>query len=540
MKKITPYLFAIAASGITILLAGTVSVLLVPGNGHGQKVVAPSPQAAEQMAQGVMQAKCAACHGAGASYNSFINFLAFGQLRRDVENAQKAFTMTGANDIRSGVVEYLKMDKVLRTRSMPPTQYTLVHLGTCLTPADIAVLRTRYTQQGATARMFAPIQPGNNERDTKGATPISRAMQEGIRALGENPLKVRLGHLLFFDPRLSTTNGVSCASCHDLTLGGTDNKTKSEGVPGGDGTPQLGGVNAPSVYNAAGNIRQFWDGRAANLAEQAGGPPLNPVEMGYAKPEDWALIAGKLAEDPELAALFSAVYGDAGITGDTITDAIAAFEKCLSTPDSDFDRFLRGDEHALTEKQKQGLNDYISYGCVTCHAGSTLGGASFENINTHADLRAHAGEYEESAFGLADFTKDAKHKDMFRVPNLRNVALTAPYFHTGTAATLEEAVRIMFQTEAGLEPSKAMVQRVTDFLHAQTGKLGGKPLDMLTQEDVAPTTSACKLRPAPKCPPPMQADTPGSACVPAQHCTPAAPCCPATAAPAPIPTTPAE
>ncbi len=540
MKKITPYLFGIAAAGVTILLAGTVSVLLVPGNGHKQNVAAPTPQAAEQMARSVMQAKCAACHGADASYNSFINFLAFGQLRRDVENARKAFTMTEANDMRSGAVDYLKMDKVLRTRNMPPTQYTLVHLGTCLTPEDVAVLRTRYTRQGALARMFTPIQTGNNRPAAMGGTPIDCAMQEGIRALGENPLKVRLGHLLFFDPRLSTTNEVSCASCHDLTLGGTDNKTKSEGVPGEDGKPQLGGVNAPSVYNAAGNIRQFWDGRAANLAEQAGGPPLNPVEMGYSKPEDWKLIAEKLAEDPELAALFSAVYGEAGITCDTITDAIAAFEKCLSTPDSDFDRFLRGDEHALTEEQKQGLDDYVSYGCVTCHAGPTLGGASFENINTHADLRAHAEGYEESAFGLADFTKDAKHKDMFRVPNLRNVALTAPYFHTGTVSTLEEAVRIMFQTEIGLEPSKAMVQRVTAFLHAQTGKLGGKPLDMLTPEDVAPSVCAYKLRPVPERPLPAPACPPGPTRVPAPGCIPASPCCPATPASAPAHDTPAE
>lgn len=508
MKKVTPYLFGIAAAGVTILLAGAVSVLLIPGKGHELKFATPSPQAAEQMAQSVMQTKCADCHGANAGYNSFINFLAFGQLRRDVENARKAFTMTGASDIRSGAVDYLKMDKVLRTRSMPPTQYTMVHLGTCLTPEDIAMLRSRYTQQGALARMFAPIESLSCEPCARVGTPILRALQEGVHALGENPLKVRLGHLLFFDPRLSTTNEVSCASCHDLTLGGTDNKTKSEGVPGEDGKPQLGGVNAPSVYNAAGNIRQFWDGRAANLAEQAGGPPLNPVEMGYSKPEDWASIAAKLAKDPELVALFSAVYGDAGITGDTITDAIAAFEKCLITPDSAFDLFLRGDDNALTEEQKQGLDDYISYGCVTCHAGSTLGGASFEHINTHADLRIHAEGYEEGAFGLADFTKDPKHKDMFRVPNLRNVALTAPYFHTGTAATLEEAVRIMFETEVGTKPSQAMVQRVTAFLHAQTGKLGGKPLDMLTPEDVTPGKHTCPASPCPPAAPTAAPATP--------------------------------
>lgn len=521
MKKITPYLFGIAAAGVTVLLAGTISVFLLPGNGHELNVVAPSRQAAEQMAQSVMQAKCAACHGANPEYNAFVNLLAFGQLRRDVENAQKAFTMAGDNDTRSAAVDYLKMDKVLRTRSMPPSPYTMVHLGTCLTPEDVAVLRTRYSQQGAAARMFSPIRKdGCGVCTTSGSTPILRALNEGVRALGENPLKLRLGHLLYFDTRLSANNELSCASCHDLTLGGTDNKTKSEGVPGADGTPQLGGVNAPSVYNAAGNIRQFWDGRAADLKEQAGGPPLNPVEMGYKGPEDWAHIAAKLAQEPEYIALFAAVYGAAGITGDTITDAIAAFEKCLSTPDSAFDRFLLGDASALTDEQKEGLRDYIAYGCVTCHAGSTLGGASFENINTHAGLRDHAQGYEEGVFGLADFTKNERHKDMFRVPNLRNVALTAPYFHTGTAATLEDAVRIMFRTEVGTEPSKAMVQRVTAFLCAQTGTLGGKPLDMLTPEDVEPAP----------CSAPNTPDTPD---VPSVRACEASPCCPSVPTPTP-------
>jgi cytochrome c peroxidase len=299
--------------------------------------------------------------------------------------------------------------------------------------------------------------------------------------------KVYLGRRLFHDTRLSTTNQVSCASCHDLTLGGTDNLPKSEGVPAPDGKPQLGGVNAPTVYNAAGNIRQFWDGRAANLKEQAGGPPLNPVEMGFSCVADWDIIAGKLNKDPELVALFAYVFGDRGITGDTITEAIAAYEQTLVTPDSAFDRYLKGDETALTDSQKAGMKSFVDLGCATCHSGPTLGGISFEYINTHADMRALAtpADYNEGAFGLRDFTRKEEHKDMFRVPNLRNVALTAPYFHTGTVNSLQEAVRIMILSQNGAGAAQeSTVKNITRFLEAQTGKLYGKPANELTPQDV--------------------------------------------------------
>jgi cytochrome c peroxidase len=181
------------------------------------------------------------------------------------------------------------MDYVLRTRRMPPASYSAVHLGSRLTPTDVAILRQKYKEQGAEARAFAPIAaPAAPQTDLEKA-------------------RIYLGYKLYHDGRLSTNNLVSCSSCHELTKGGTDNLSKSEGVPGPDGHPQLGGVNAPTTFNAAGNIRQFWDGRAADLKEQAGGPPLNPVEMGYACEADWDIIAHKLSNDPELVALFA--YG---------------------------------------------------------------------------------------------------------------------------------------------------------------------------------------------------------------------------------------
>ncbi len=473
MKKVTPYLYA-AASAVGVAAVATVLSAALVGDGH-----TPSPYAstdgatAARNAEVILNSKCAACHGPKAKVNSWVNIASLGQMRRDIEGAQRAFQLKPAILLRSGNVDYLKMDKVLSTRRMPPALYSTVHFGSRLTPEDVEILRCRYKEAGAAARAFAPIQPAPVTADILG------------------DLRIKLGHKLYVDTRLSTTNEIACASCHDLTKGGTDNKPKSEGVPGADGKPQLGGVNAPTVYNAAGNIRQFWDGRAADLKEQAGGPPLNPVEMGYATPEDWEKIAAKLRKDPEMVAYFAAVYGKAGITGDTITDAIAAFERTLVTPGSAFDRFLLGDKDALTEQQKAGMEDFVRFGCATCHSGPTLGGISFEYISTHAPFADYMpADYAEGAHGLADFTKKGEHTDMFRVPNLRNVALTAPYFHTGAVDSLKEAVRIMFATQvggsAGAQPSEGTLDNVTSFLEAQTGTLYGKPLDELQPEDVKP------------------------------------------------------
>ncbi len=472
MKKATPYLLSIASAAGIIAAAAGASYVLHKAASQPSCYLTDDNQIAAHNAKEILNAKCAACHGAKPEYSGLMNLLSFGKIRRDIDGAQRAFHLEQENSasLRSGNVDYLKMDRVLRTRRMPPTAYTMVHLGSRLTPEDVALLRCRYKEEAAAKRAFSPILPATEEENN----------MEAMRRY--------LGHLLYVDGRLSTTNEVSCSSCHDLTLGGTDNKPKSEGVPGADGKPQLGGVNAPTVYNAAGNIRQFWDGRAADLREQAGGPPLNPVEMGYASPEDWEKIAAKLRQDPQLEACFALVYGEQGITGDTITDAIAAFEKTLMTPDSAFDRYLNGDASALTKEQVEGKEDFVRFGCATCHSGPALGGISFEYISTHAPFHSFMPEdYVEGAHGLADFTKKEEHKDMFRVPTLRNVALTAPYFHTGAIRTLEEAVRIMFKTQAGCsDVGEKTISNVTRFLEAQTGKLNGKPLDQLTPEDVKP------------------------------------------------------
>ena len=463
------YVLLLAATGAAATVGGYISQAIVDSMEKSTEICKLSPAEADAVANKVLELKCAACHANDATYSRVLNFFSMGLMRDHVEGAKRAFTLTPDYSLRSGNVDYLKMDYVLRTRRMPPASYSMVHLGSRLTPTDVAILRNKYKESGAAARMFAPITPApatDNELELA---------------------RIYLGYLLYHDGRLSTNNKVSCSSCHDLTRGGTDNLAKSEGVPGPDGYPQLGGVNAPTTFNAAGNIRQFWDGRAADLKEQAGGPPLNPVEMGFSCVEDWNVIADKLGADPQMVALFAYVFGDHGITADTITTAIAAYEQTLVTPDSAFDQYLKGDDKALTDKQKAGMKDFVNLGCATCHSGPTLGGISFEYISTHGDFRAAATpeDYKEGAFGLLDFTKKQEHMDMFRVPNLRNVALTAPYFHTGSVNSLKEAVRIMTAVQNGAgTASDETVENITRFLEAQTGKLYGKPANLLTPEDV--------------------------------------------------------
>lgn len=456
---------------------------------HANYVPHTTGAEAAAQAEALLQYKCADCHGQDAKPNALLDKLSFGLQSEHIAAARRAFTLEPQSAWRSAQVDFLKMDHVLRTRRMPPASYSAVHLGSRLTPFDVNVLRNRYSTANAARRMFAPVQPCPEPAD---ATEQAR---------------YELGQMLYNDTRLSTTNTVSCAVCHNLQRGGTDNLPKSNGVPGADGKPLQGGVNAPTVFNAAGHIRQFWDGRAADLQEQAGGPPLNPVEMGYSHPEDWNAIAAKLAKDSQLRHFFNVVYPQQGITGETITHAIAAYERSLVTPDSPFDLYLKGDENAISQQAKRGMQSFRNMGCATCHNGPALGGLSFEYINTHADLRelATAGAtsdhakreftvgcmschpdgvkqtvhtpYAEGAHGLVDFTKDATHTDMFRVPTLRNVALTAPYFHTGTVETLPEAVRIMILTQNGNEPTAEQVANITAFLEAQTGRFVGKSLN---------------------------------------------------------------
>ncbi len=288
---------------------------------------------------------------------------------------------------------------------------------------------------------------------------------EPIRPLPPAPavdaVKRALGERLFHDASLSSDGSVSCASCHDLQRGGVDGLPVSVGVGG-----QLGPINAPTVFNSSLNFRQFWDGRAADLAEQADGPVHAPAEMNTS----WEAMAEKLRADSSYVAAFTQVYGKDGLTATAIKDAIVAFETTLLTP-SRFDDFLQGDTNALTDNEKQGYALFKSYGCVACHQGVNVGGNMFQTFGVMGDYFAdRGGDLTEQDLGRFAVTGKEYDRHQFKVPTLRNIALTAPYFHDASAVDLDRAVEVMgiYQLGRPIDPQDRAL--ILQFLHSLTGK----------------------------------------------------------------------
>lgn len=300
--------------------------------------------------------------------------------------------------------------------------------------------------------------------------PLVRGKREPIRPI---PLQVEvdlkkanLGKRLFHDPRLSHDNSVSCASCHNLATGGVDGRKFSVGIHHTEGT-----INAPTVFNSALNFKQFWDGRAATLEEQVDGPISNPAEMDSSWPE----IIGKLAADPSYVAAFKDAYPE-GLRKETIKHAIAEFERTLATPNSRFDKFLRGDLSALNTEEKEGYQKFKAYGCVSCHQGVNLGGNMFATLGAMDDYFADRGQPTKGDQGRFNVTSDEEDRYVFKVPSLRNVARTAPYLHDGSAKTLERAVIVMARYQLGQHMPPEDAQKIVRFLETLTGEYGGQPL----------------------------------------------------------------
>lgn len=268
---------------------------------------------------------------------------------------------------------------------------------------------------------------------------------------------VALGRALWFDPRLSRDGTIACNTCHPLDRGGADGLRASPGVGG-----RTGRRNTPTVLNAAGAFSQFWDGRATTLEEQARGPLFAPVEMA-AEP---AMVEARLRAVSGYQPLFDKAFpGDAKpVSVDHVVAAIAAFERRLATPGR-WDRFLQGDHDALTPREREGLKVFTNVGCMVCHTGPLLGGSSYQ--------KAGAVEPWPSTADLGRFevTKDPADRYLFKVPTLRNVARTAPYFHDGSAATLPDAIRMMGRHQLGLELSEDEVDAIGAWLGALSGDL---------------------------------------------------------------------
>ena len=277
--------------------------------------------------------------------------------------------------------------------------------------------------------------------------------------------KAALGQRLFHDTRLSRDNSVSCSSCHDLAHGGVDHRPSALGIGG-----QLGPINTPTVFNTDLNLAQFWDGRARTLEEQAAGPVHNPLEMG----SNWQEAIAKLNQDPDFVSAFHKSYPQ-GISPEALVDAIASFERTLRTPNSRYDRFLNGDATAFSALETMGYQHFLKLGCASCHQGVAVGGNMFQRFGIMEDY-FQGRPYQSRDLGRFNVTQQPADLHVFKVPSLRNVALTAPYFHDASATTLEEAVRIMGRYQLGRILSDEEVKALVAFLGTLTGEWQGHTL----------------------------------------------------------------
>ena len=279
------------------------------------------------------------------------------------------------------------------------------------------------------------------------------------------PARVALGAQLFHDPQLSVDGTVSCASCHDLATGGDDGRARSVGVNG-----TVGGINAPTVIGTGLDIAWSWDGRASTLEGQINGPLQSPKVMGAA----WGSVIARLESDAGYTALFASAYPEHGITPSTVRDAIAAFERSLLGRGNRFDRYLAGDDAALTDQERFGYDLFKYYGCSSCHQGRNVGGNLFQRLGLVNEYFAQRAEPITAAdWGRYNVTGAEEDRHVFKVPSLRMAAHTAPYLHDGSAATLRDAVDVMFRFQVGRNAPDVHKDAIIAFIKTLSPDTGG-------------------------------------------------------------------
>lgn len=271
--------------------------------------------------------------------------------------------------------------------------------------------------------------------------------------------KASLGESLFFDTRLSKNNSISCASCHHLESGGDDNKKLGLSL-----SSKHHVLNTPSIFNAQFNFKQNWNGTANTLSDQIDGVIKNHHEFD----SEWKIVVGKLLKDTSLKKSFNQLY-ESGINKENITNALVEFEKTLFTPNSRFDQYLRN-EIELSNDEKQGYALFKSIGCASCHQGINVGGNVNQKFGVFYNYLAEQGDMQQVDYGRYNVTQRISDKFVFRVPSLRNIAVTSPYLHNGSATTLEDAIRIMGSTQLGKELNDKTISLIKSFLHTLTGK----------------------------------------------------------------------
>lgn len=407
----------------------------------------------------LMNNGCLDCHSPNAPLPIYGNLpIAKAWVHQDINNGTRYIDLEKLchqleQGIRVSEVDLAKIEQSMINESMPVSKYTMVHWGTSPNTKEKSILTQWIREvrgQHYTTGLAAP--EFNHE-------PVQPVMD----SIPVNPDKVALGFKLYHDVRISANNTVSCATCHPLDKAGVDGLKTSTGI-----YDQKGGINAPTVYNSALNtVGQFWDGRSKDLQAQAGGPPLDALEMG----SNWEEITGKLKGDQEMVKEFAALYPE-GITETTITDAIAEFEKTLLTPNCPFDRYLKGDQNALTADEIKGYELFKTNNCATCHVGVNLGGQSFEYMGIVADYFKDRGTplHDNKDYGHFNLTQDSTDFQRFKTPTLRNVALTAPYLHDGTALTLQDATKSMLKYQTGKEVPESEIELMVTFMKTLTGE----------------------------------------------------------------------
>lgn len=421
----------------------------------------PDAPVSQQVAAILEQNGCYSCHS-GQDGTPFYAKLPFADpILAHVEIGTRFWDLRREDLENPSEVLLSKLQHSVTSGNMPLVEYKLIHWGTGFNKAEKSLLTEWILSQ-------------RQERFATGTACeayAQHALQPIPDSLATDIRKVTLGRKMYNDARISLDGTLSCATCHVIDQGGADSRgtRTSEGIYG-----QFGGINAPTVLNAAFNVEQFWNGRAHTLADQAAGPPVNPVEMGD---QTWEQICERLNQDACLVAEFQSIYPE-GITQATVTDAIAEYEKTLITPNDRLDQMLKGDENALTEEEKKGLAAFMDNSCAVCHVGKTLGGQSFETLGIYEDYYAAREQsnpdivYNDDDKGLAGFTGDTADLHRFKVPGLRNISKTSPYFHDGTQATIEDAVRAMFRFELGVkEAPESDVASISAFLRTLDGEI---------------------------------------------------------------------
>ncbi len=402
----------------------------------------------EQVKAILERSDCLVCHSQEPDLPFYSSFPVIGKMMDKHVSAGTRFLDLGAeiaDPDNFSEATLSKLDHAVSYNTMPLHSFRMIHWRSGFDKRERSLLASWIEEKRGSAEPIIPV----------------------ASSVEHDAAKAAMGKRLFSDESLSLDGTISCATCHVLENGGADHADErvSEGIYG-----LKGGVNAPTVYNAEYNVLQFWNGRAADLVEQAAGPMTNPVEMGEQTVEQ---VVERLSADKALVKEFEALYPGEGLSAYTLCHAIAEFERTLITPDSRFDLYLKGDSDALSELEKKGYEEFKENSCAACHFGAAVGGRSFEYLDIYADYfgeRSREIEYNSDDEGLKGFTSKDEDLHKFKVPILRNIALTAPYFHDGSFQTLDEAVRAMARYELGKKLSSAEVDSIVAFLHTLTGQ----------------------------------------------------------------------